>query len=304
MIHRGSIDLHIHGSGRFDTRTSNPEDILHIAYRLGKAGTAAFLPTIYPGPVGEMRKHLEAVRAAMERQEVCPDNPDEVICAAGDYGQENRPAVILGAHVEGPFLNPLYSGALEKKSLLRPSLSSLQKLISGYEHIIQIMTVSPELPGALRLIGRCVETGIRVNMGHSGATFRQAEAGKKAGARGVSHLFNAMRPFHHREPGLAGLALLDEDLYIEVIADGYHLHPRTLELIFETKRLDRIILVSDSVKGSGRTGRPVYSEGGTLCGSGIFLSESLAVLRDIGVPDAEILEASRDNPARYINLKP
>ena len=101
-------------------------------------------------------------------------------------------------------------------------------------------------------------------MGHSDATYRQAMEGKKAGATGITHLFNAMRPFHHREPGLAGLGLIDEDLYTEVIADGIHLHPKTIELIFSRKRLDRIILVSDSVKGGKKGKDAVYNKDGVL----------------------------------------
>jgi N-acetylglucosamine-6-phosphate deacetylase len=108
-------------------------------------------------------------------------------------------------------------------------------VIDGYEDIIKIITIAPEIPGALKVIAQCSELGMKVNMGHSDATYQQAVEGKKAGATGVTHLFNAMRPFHHREPGLAGLGLIDEDLYIEVIADGVHLHPKTLELIFSRK---------------------------------------------------------------------
>lgn len=303
MIGRGVIDLHIHGTGRYDTRTGAPETILHIAGLLGRTGTAAFLPTIYPGPIPEMRRHLAAVREAMEQQSANPEGPGEGICPSDDKEEKNIPAVILGVHLEGPFLNPLHCGSLDRKSFVKPGLSSLKKLLAGYEHLVRIMTIAPELPGALRVIEKCSETGIRVNMGHSDASFRQASDAKKAGARGISHVFNAMRPFHHREPGLIGLALLDEDIYIEVIADGHHIHPKTLELVFQTKRLDRIILVSDSVKGSGKKGRPVLSRKGIIAGSGITLADSAPVLRDIGVPEAEIIEASRDNPARYLSLK-
>jgi N-acetylglucosamine-6-phosphate deacetylase len=137
-------------------------------------------------------------------------------------------------------------------------------------------------------------------MGHSDATYKEALKGKQAGAGGVTHLFNAMRPFHHREPGLAGLALVDEDLYIEVIADGHHLHPLALQLIFSRKRLDRIILISDSVKDAGGKRRPAYKKG-VLAGSGITVADSFGILRALGVPEAEIAEAATDNPARYLS---
>jgi N-acetylglucosamine-6-phosphate deacetylase len=111
-----------------------------------------------------------------------------------------------------------------------------------------------------------------------------------------------MRPFHHREPGLAGLGLIDEDLYTEVIADGIHLHPKTLELIFSRKRLDRIILVSDSVKGRKTNKGAFYNKDGVLAGSAITIDGVVKRLRSVGIPDAEIVEASTDNPARYIGL--
>jgi len=140
-----------------------------------------------------------------------------------------------------------------------------------------------------------------VNMGHSDATFRQAAEAKKAGATGITHIFNAMRPFHHREPGIAGLGLTDQDLYIEVIADGVHLHPKILELIFNRKRLDKLIIVSDSVKGQ-RTAKGVVYEQGILAGSVLTIDTVVKRLQRIGIPDAEIIEASTDNPLRYIGM--
>lgn len=300
----GFIDLHTHGIGRYDTLAGRPDHILKMAELHAAAGTAAILPTIYSGPLEQMRRNMEAVRQAMELQKKSevgaglprPDRSQEKISSL----VTRHSALILGVHLEGPFLNPSRSGALDKESFLKPALSSLKKLLEGFEEIVKIMTIAPELPGALKIIEKCSAAGIRVNMGHSDATYRQAMDGKRAGAGGVTHIFNAMRPFHHREPGLAGLGLNDEDLYIEVIADGVHLHPGTLELIFNTKRLDRIILVSDSVKSLRRPGNPVYDRSGILAGSGITLSDSVSVLKNLGIPDAEIIEASTDNPARYI----
>jgi N-acetylglucosamine-6-phosphate deacetylase len=290
---RGFIDLHTHGIGRYDTRTERPEQILQIAALHASEGTGAILPTIYPGPVEEMRNSLMAVRNAIEMQKGA--NPSTAI--------QQRAAVILGAHLEGPFLNPERCGSLDKKIFLKPSLSSLKKVIAGYEDIIKIITIAPEIPGALKVIEKCSELGIKVNMGHSDATYKQAVEGKKAGATGITHLFNAMRPFHHREPGLAGLGLIDEDLYVEVIADGIHLHPKTLELIFSRKRLDRIILVSDSVKAGKTRKGAVYDKDGVLAGSATTIEDVVRRLRTVGIPDAEIIEASTDNPARYIELR-
>lgn len=278
---RGFIDLHIHGIDKFDTQTDDPHHILNIAEIHGRAGTGAILPTIYSAYPPEMRKNMEAVRKAME-----------------GLGSCDLSARILGVHLEGPFLNPARCGALDKGSFMRPALPSFRELISGFEDIVKIITIAPEIPGALDIIARCREMGIRVNMGHSEATYEEAINGKKAGATGITHLFNAMRPFHQREPGLVGLGLIDEDLYIEVIADGFHLHPATLELIFNIKRPDRIILVSDSVKGVERM-HPAVSNG-ILAGSGITLMDSCHVLRGIGVPEADVINAAINNPRRYL----
>lgn len=297
----GYVDLHTHGIGKYDTRTTNPSDILKIASLHGKAGTGAVCLAIYPGPIDIMRKQMDVVRTAIEIQK---QDSGFRRMTEKDAGTQ---AMILGVHVEGPFLNSKYSGALDKKALRKPSLALLKELVAGNEDIIKIITIAPELTGALKVIERCSGLGIRVNMGHSEATYVQALEGKKAGATGITHFFNAMRPFHHREPGLAGLGLLDEELYIEVIADGAHLHPGTLELIFNRKRLDRIMLITDSVKGVITRSRKydvsaVFNEQGVLAGSGITLADSVPLLSEIGIPDAEIAEAASDNPARYIGL--
>jgi N-acetylglucosamine-6-phosphate deacetylase len=298
------IDLHTHGIGRYDTRTDIAEDILHIASLHAGKGTRAILPTIYPGPVDEMRRDLEAVKRAIEIQKGsalgCQQSGIKRARAKKtDFGS----ALILGVNLEGPFLNPKNCRSMNKKFFLKPSPAALKKLIAGYEEIIRIITIAPEVPGALGVIGKCTELGIKVNMGHSSATFRQAVEGKKAGATGITHLFNAMRSFQHREPGLAGLGLLDEELYIEVIADGIHLHPSTLELIFRTKNPDRIILVSDSVKGRKTGKRAVYNEDGTLSGSAITLSGAVRNLISLGIPGADITRASVHNPAKYLGMK-
>jgi N-acetylglucosamine-6-phosphate deacetylase len=283
---KGFIDLHTHGIGAHDTRTDNPEEVLRVSRALGRAGTRVFLPTIYPADIPVMRRQIEAVRKAMDIRN----------------GAAAGPAEITGVHLEGPFLNPSKCGSLDSGYFLRATLSNLKRLTDGFEDIIKIMTVAPEMPGALKIIERSREKGIRINMGHSDASYGEALRGKEAGATGITHIFNAMRPFHHREPGIAGLALLDEDLYTEVIADGFHLHPKTLQMIFRLKRMDRILLVSDSVKGPGRGGRPFRDREGRLTGSSIALSEAVAVLRRACIPEDLIFKAATENPAAYLDL--
>jgi N-acetylglucosamine-6-phosphate deacetylase len=271
------IDLHIHGTGRYGTSSGRAADVFRMAEVSGKGGVSGILPAVYPAPIKKMRENMTAVRESMNRR-------------AGKGS-----ARILGVHLEGPFLNPLRSGALRKEAFLWPSLSRLRELVSGFEDVVKIITVSPELKGALKIIERCVGLGIRVNMGHSDATLGQALEGKRAGASGITHIFNAMRPFHHREPGLAGLGLMDEDLYVEVIADGVHLSPEVLRFIFNVKSKDRIVLVSDSVTGPMR-------RKGVLQGGKTGLSEAVKFLKDIGIPKKWIVKAAKENPERYLGL--
>jgi len=303
---KGFIDIHTHGISRYDTRTENPEDILKIAELHASSGTAAILPTIYSGTIQQMRGNMEAVRKAMEIQGSNPPLPP--FTKGWQRGIKNsslipRPlSLILGVHLEGPFLNPVRCGAQDEKFFIKPTVSSLKKIIDGYENIIKVITIAPELPGALKVIEKCSSLGIKVNMGHSDATYKQALDGKKAGAAGITHIFNAMRPFHHREPGLIGFGLLDEDIYFEVIADSVHIDTVALKLIFRTKRLDRIILVSDSVKGKKDKRGRIYSKPGVLAGSSITISQAVRNIIKIGIPESIAIESAFDNPKRYLGV--
>jgi len=301
----GFIDLHTHGIGRYDTKTKNLDDILKMAELHAKAGTSAILPTIYSGTIPEMRANMEAVRKAVKTQDTRCKIQDAgyKIKAKRNYREScivNRESRILGVHLEGPFLNPLRCGAQDKNSFIKPTISNLKRLIEGYEGIIKIITIAPELPGALKVIEKCASLGIKVNMGHSDATYKQALNGKKAGASGITHLFNAMRPFHHREPGLVGLGFLDEDLYIEVIADGVHLSPEVLKFIFKIKQPDRITLVSDSIKGAKNKKTSIYVKKGVLAGSSIALAQAVKNIKNLGIPEARAIKSAVNNPARYL----
>ncbi len=276
------IDIHVHGAADYDTRTRRQDDILHLVNIHGKHGTSALLPAIYPGSIEVMRENMSTVRRAMTVQ---------------------RTGVqILGLYLEGPFLNPERAGSLDGKSFAEPSVEMLNRLVEDYEDIIKIVAVAPELPGALRIIEVCREKGFLVHMGHSDATFEQAEEGKRAGATGITHLFNAMRGFHHREPGLAGFGLMDEDIYVEIIADMAHLHPQSLKMLFDMKLPDKIILISDSVKGPGWGSGAIRGAGGTLQGSGISLSDGVKNLVSLGVPLERALQFASDNPRKYLAL--
>jgi N-acetylglucosamine-6-phosphate deacetylase len=276
------IDIHVHGAEDYDTRTRRQDDILRIADLHGARGTSALLPTVYPGAVGAMRENIAAIQRAMSAQ--------------------RQGAEILGVHIEGPFLNPERAGALDRQSFVEPSLEALDRLVEDFEDIIKIVTVAPELPGALKLIEACRTKGFLVHMGHSDASFEQAEEGKRAGATGITHLFNAMRGFHHREPGLAGFGLMDEDIHVEIIADMAHLHPQSLKMLFDMKPSDKIILISDSIKGPGWGSGPIRGPGGTLMGSGVVLADAIKNLISLGVPPDRALQFASSNPRKYLGI--
>ena len=276
------IDIHVHGAEDYDTRTRRQDDILRIADLHGARGTSALLPTVYPGAVDAMRENIAAIQRAMSAQ--------------------RQGAEILGVHIEGPFLNPERAGALDRQSFVEPSLEALDRLVEDFEDIIKIVTVAPELPGALKLIEACRTKGFLVHMGHSDASFEQAEEGKRAGATGITHLFNAMRGFHHREPGLAGFGLMDEDIHVEIIVDMAHLHPQSLKMLFDMKPSDKIILISDSIKGSGWGSGAIGGPGGKLMGSGVVLADAIKNLISLGVPPDRALQFASSNPRKYLGI--
>ena len=276
------VDIHVHGAADYDTRTRRQDDILRIASIHGERGTAALLPTVYPASTEVMRENMTAIRRAMSGQR------------AG--------ATVLGIHLEGPFLNPERAGSLDGKSFLDPSVEVFDRIIDDFEDVVKIVTIAPELPGALKVIERIREKGILVHMGHSDASFEQAEEGRRAGATGITHLFNAMRGFHHREPGLAGFGLMDEDTYVEIIADMAHLHPQSLKMLFDMKTPDKIILISDSVKGPGWGQGPIRGPGGVLQGSGITLSDGVKNLISLGVPPERAALFASENPKKYLGI--
>jgi N-acetylglucosamine-6-phosphate deacetylase len=314
-----TIDIHTHGIGGFDTRTTKADDILAIAGGHGSRGVTAIIPTLYSSPIPIMRSQMEAVREAMDRQKNASTDSWPAINSSipplekggkggfelGRDGRNTTPARIIGVHLEGPFLNPVQGGALDAPSFAEADEYVLMELLEGFEDIVRIITIAPEIRGAIRLIKQISGMGITVSMGHSDATYAEAEEGFHAGARGITHLFNAMRGIHHREPGIAGFGLLNRDIYIEVIADPYHLHQKMLDLVFTVKNRDRILLVSDSVKqteegGCGKKG--VKDSAGKLLGGCMTIAESSHRLVQLGYDEGTVMNCITKNPAEYLQI--
>jgi len=302
-----TIDIHTHGLGGFDTRTNKAENILGMAEAHGRHGVSEIIPTIYPGPVEEMRSNMAAVRTAMERQRTgigCGPQP-ALSKNSGSKSPEvepSRPAIIQGVHLEGPFLNPARCGTLDRTSFVLPAEQILRDLIQGFEDIIRIITLAPELEGSIKIIKIIKGLGIKINMGHSDASYEDAEKAFDAGAMGITHIFDAMRGFHHREPGIAGFGLLNPHIFIEVIAAPFHLRFETISLLFKVKNPEKIIIVSDTVKDSGVLpgGDAVTDEGGTLRGGSMTISESSHRLITLGFDPQAVIPCISANPLSYL----
>lgn len=256
VVTPGLVDLQVNGLAGHDA-AEGAEGMVAIAEHLPRTGVTAFCPTVISAPLQRM-----VAAAAGARQ------------AARAGGSRAR---VLGAHLEGPFLNPARAGAHDPALLLEPALPHAIEVANARPRLV---TLAPELPGAEAAIAELAAAGVTVSAGHSAATHAQAQAAFMAGVGFVTHLFNAMAPWHHREPGLAGAALNDPGVTAGLIADGEHVHPAALELAVRRKGATGVALTADMVSAAGappgryRLGdREVQSDGaratlpdGTLAG--------------------------------------
>lgn len=269
------IDIHFHGTENIDIKeVSDYEQILFLAKDYGEKGIDGFLLTLYPDDLKKMREKLSFIKKAMSSQ--------------------REGAKIYGAYLEGPFLNPSKAGALDYSKFLKPDDYKLKKLIEGFEDIIKVITIAPELPKACKLIENCVYSNIIVSMGHSDATFKEAQNGFKAGARLITHLFNAMRGIHHREPGIAGFGIIEDEIYIELIGDGRHINDELLKWLFNVKNPERIILISDMVKDKDNNS--------LLKGGSLSLSKIQDRILKLEVTEENVYKAVYENPKRLLKF--
>jgi N-acetylglucosamine-6-phosphate deacetylase len=288
------IDLQVNGAGGHDL-TSEPEAVWKVGAALTRFGVTAFLPTLVSPAWAVVDRAREALQAGPP---------------PGYAG-----ATPLGWHVEGPFLAPTKAGAHDPASLRSPSVEA----VAGWspDSGIRMVTLAPELPGALEVVRALVANGVVVSAGHSAATSDQAAAGFEAGIRGVTHLFNAMAPLDHREPGLVGAALADDRVTVWLIPDGLHVHPTVVGLVRRTVGPERFAIVSDAISalgvGPGRhhlAGRDIEVDAtsarlpdGVLAGSVIGLDEgvrNLAAFAGCSLDEARL--AATRVPARLLGL--
>ena len=240
----GFVDLQVNGGFGVDV-TSQPSRLPDLARALPRTGVTAFLPTVITSPIGKYPQILPALtRASTEAEGAQP----------------------LGVHLEGPYLSPQRPGAHNPALLRHPNLSEIESLVGLAD--VRLFTLAPELPGAEECIRWLRAQGVVVSAGHSAASYEEAQAGIAAGIGYGTHLFNAMSPFDHRQPGLVG-ALLDAPIPIGLIVDGVHLHPATIRLVWRVKGAEGLTLITDAVAAMGMPGgehllgdRRVIVEGG------------------------------------------
>lgn len=316
----GFIDVHVHGVEGTDALDGGGA-IVTIAERLPRYGVTGFCPTSLACDPPTLRRMLGAVRSA----------------------RTTRPpggARVLPAHLESNFLNPQFKGAqpldclrLPPKAAARrggagaPADAAAQADWSGEDILdeiaaarpdVGIVTMAPEIDGGLDLIRELVSHGHHVSLGHSGATYEQAQEGIRAGARQATHLFNAMTPMSHRAPGLLGAVLESDELTAELICDGVHVHPAVMRAAIAAKRPERMMAITDGTAGSGlppgtttRIGnRPItitdaaYLDDGTLAGSSLTMDRAFAKLTsEIGLSLSDAATVCATTPARALGLQ-
>ncbi len=292
----GFVDVHVHGWGGHDAMGS-VADLDGMARALLRHGVTSFLPTAVTAGLDTLRAFADRVRGWM------PSAP-----ADG--------SAPLGFNLEGPFISPQRKGAQNPVFIMDASavaFPALEPLVPG----MRIMTVAPEIPGGLDLVRWLASRGVAPSLGHSASTLAEAQAGYAAGGRTTTHLFNAMTGVTHHAPGLAVAALTDDAAYVELIADGHHVHPSIWPIITRTKPADRLILVSDALAiagmGEGRSlsgGLDVEVRGSrltlagtdTLAGSVIALDSAVRNLARSGIPLPAASAAASRNPLALLGV--
>lgn len=288
----GFIDLQVNGGVGYNFEDASPEEIRKIVDFYVSHGTTGLLPTTVTAPIDRIRATIDRVKRA------------------------GHPAV-LGMHIEGPFISEARKGAQNPEYILDPSIGTFNKLVASNEGFIKIVTLAPEHPGAEKLIFRIKGIGAVPSLGHSDATYHQALVAIERGIGLFTHMFNAMRGFHHRAPGAVSAALVS-DVMVELIADGIHVHPGAMKLLYRAKGPDQICLITDAISAAGLEdgkyqlgGLQVFVkdaaarlEDGTLAGSTLTMDKAVKNFMDAtGCSLSEAVRAATLNPARLLGLE-
>ncbi len=292
----GFIDIHIHGSSSFDTMDATPEALNGLASALPREGTTSFLATT-------MTQSDEAISEALHN--------------ASLFTADEMQAEMLGVHLEGPFLSVKRAGAQPVEHMIAPSSELFKKWQQLSGNRIKIVTLAPELDNGLGFIEELTASGVVTSLGHTDATADIVRGAVEAGASHVTHLYNQMSPFHHREPGVVGAAFVEDSLTVEIIVDFIHSHPKAVELAYRQKTSKRIILITDAMRAKGLppgtydlggqdvevTHNDARLPDGTLAGSILTMENAAKNMKSItNCSDAELVAMTSTNAADQLGL--
>lgn len=227
------LDIHLHGSGGHDVMEADDTALMAIEGMLASRGVAAYLPTTVTAAEDRTLRALEHLGKAMRK------------------GVQPGRTTPIGIHLEGPFISCAKRGVHPPEHLVAPSPEKLERYWEASGGTLRMLTIAPEIPGAIETIRHARQLGIRCSIGHSNATYEEATAGIAAGATHATHTFNAMRALDHRDPGILGAVLQHRELTADIIADGIHVHPSVVDLFIRAKGLDRAILITDAISATG-----------------------------------------------------
>jgi len=297
----GFIDVHIHGAGGRDVMEGTPEALSVVTQRVAQHGTTSIIATTVSAPTDYTLRAVEGIAKYITTQ----------------LEYDDLRAEVLGMHFEGPFLSKERRGMHPAKVLQPPSLEMLQKLLHTAAGNARILTIAPELLGAMPCIDAARSLGMVVSIGHTDATFEQARAAIAHGAHHATHVYNAMRPFSHRDPGVIGAVLTSPEVNAELIADGIHVDEIAMKVLLQAKGPERVVLISD---GTMATGMPdgKYTLGGVefivvdgvcrdgegrLAGSTLTLDRALRNIVRLGIPFADAVRMLTVNPATVLGIE-
>ena len=319
----GFIDVHIHGAVGVDVNSADASGLLRVAEFLASKGVTAWMPTLVPGPTEQYERTIVAISEVMDQQQLL-----EYRLQSGFEGSGKGPtevgtlntcgALVLGVHYEGPFVNSAQCGALHREHFRTfkntADLDSLPTI--KREGAIHMITVAPEIEGGIELIRELRQRGWVVSIGHTRATPEILDRAREAGARHMTHFMNAMSPLHHRAPGPVGWGLLNDDMSLDLIADGIHLDPMMLKVLLRCVTPSRMSLISDAIAATGRGdgdyeiwGEKISVEKGrtrnargNIAGSVITMLDAAKTMQSIGASECDVARMASMNPARLLGI--
>ncbi len=293
----GFIDLLVHGGGGKGFADDSDESIKTISDFFFSHGTTGMLASLFSKKIDLLKNDVNRIAS---------------------YADNHKDSNIWGIHMEGPFINPLIKGAHKIEYLWEPSVEMWNELNASARGYIKLMTIAPELKGNIDVIRAAASQGVVPSIGHTLALYDDIEKAIDNGAAHVTHMFNAMRPFHHREPGIMVAALLRNELKVELIADGIHVDPIVMKLLHNIKGSGGIILVTDAIRACGMPDgnyhfmdqkiivkdKRAFLENGTLAGSTLTMEEAIKnMVQLVGVPLTDAVRMASLNGAKVLGLE-